>query len=342
MGTRRHEEGGFVTERPRERAVLAGVHLPLAWSGGLGGDADLPELGRLADTAGADVVGEIDQRRHRPAPGTFLGKGKLEELKEKVEETEATTVIFDNDLSPAQGSNLEKVLDVNVLDRTELILDIFANHASTRQARLQVELSEETVKSFRASSEQVRDRYESGVRPSLDLRLSLSNLEDAEALLQARRQQLDAAVRQLLQHPAARLAGDPAREPAHADTERIEPVVEIAEVLFRQQLGRRHDGHLTAAGDGLYGGSGRHHGFAGTDVALHQPHHGMRRRQIAQQLADHPLLTASAEGKELTLILTSDRGLCGPYNANVIRTAMNHLRSSESARSGRIELVSSP
>jgi GTP-binding protein HflX len=142
VGTRRSEEGGFSTAIPRERAVLAGVHLPLAWSGGLGGDADLPELAQLADTAGADVVGQVEQRRHRPAPSTFLGKGKLEELKEMVEEHEATLVIFDNDLSPAQGRNLEKALDVNVLDRTELILDIFANHASTRQARLQVELAQ--------------------------------------------------------------------------------------------------------------------------------------------------------------------------------------------------------
>ena len=142
MSTRRDEETGFSTEIPRERAVLAGVHLPIAWSGGLGGDADLPELARLADTAGADVVGQVEQRRARPAPRTFLGKGKLEELQELVEENEATLVVFDNDLSPAQGRNLEKVLDVNVLDRTELILDIFADHAKTRQARLQVELAQ--------------------------------------------------------------------------------------------------------------------------------------------------------------------------------------------------------
>jgi GTP-binding protein HflX len=142
MGTRRDEEIGFSTEIPRERAILAGVHLPFAWAGGLGGDADLPELARLADTAGADVVGRLEQRRHRPESRTFLGKGKLEELRELVEETEANLVIFDNDLSPAQGRNLEKVLEVNVLDRTELILDIFAKHASTRQARLQVELAQ--------------------------------------------------------------------------------------------------------------------------------------------------------------------------------------------------------
>ena len=142
MGTRQQATQGFDTERPRERAVLVGVHLPEAMSGGLGGDADLPELAQLADTAGADVVGFVEQRRHRPAPGTFLGKGKLLELQEAVEQTEATLVIFDNDLSPAQGRNLEKAVDVNVLDRTELILDIFAEHAQTKQARLQVELAQ--------------------------------------------------------------------------------------------------------------------------------------------------------------------------------------------------------
>ncbi|PID79151.1 GTPase HflX [bacterium DOLZORAL124_64_63] len=142
MGTRQDATQGFVREKPRDRAVIAGVNLPLAWEGGLGGDADLPELERLVDTAGADVVGRVEQNRHRPAPGTFLGKGKLEELQELVEESEANLVVFDNDLSPAQGKNLEKTLKVNVLDRTELILDIFATHASTRQARLQVELAQ--------------------------------------------------------------------------------------------------------------------------------------------------------------------------------------------------------
>lgn len=142
MGNRHDNAAGHSTEKPRERAVVVGVHLPLAWAGGLGGDADLPELKRLVDTAGADVVGELDQRRHRPSPPTFIGKGKLDELKELVEDSEATLVVFDNDLSPAQGRNLEKILDVNVLDRTELILDIFADHASTRQSRLQVELAQ--------------------------------------------------------------------------------------------------------------------------------------------------------------------------------------------------------
>jgi len=142
LSTRRDQQQGITTEQPRERAVVVGIHLPDAWAGGLGGEADLDELALLADTAGADVVGRLDQRRHRPAPRTFLGKGKLEELKELVADTEATVVILDNDLSPAQGRNIEAELDTKVLDRTELILDIFAAHARTRQARLQVELAQ--------------------------------------------------------------------------------------------------------------------------------------------------------------------------------------------------------
>ena len=142
MGTRQDEAAGFSTERPRERAIVVGVNLPDAWLGGRGGACDLPELAQLVDTAGADVVGRIEQTRPKPEPATFLGTGKLAELKELVEGTEATLVVFDNDLSPAQGRNLEKELNVNILDRTELILDIFAKHASTRQSRLQVELAQ--------------------------------------------------------------------------------------------------------------------------------------------------------------------------------------------------------
>jgi GTP-binding protein HflX len=142
LGTRQDEQAGFSTERPRERAIVVGVNLPDAWLGGKGGACDLPELAQLADTAGAEVVGRLEQTRPKPEPATFLGSGKLAELKEMVVGREATLVVFDNDLSPAQGRNLEKQLEVNVLDRTELILDIFAKHASTRQSRLQVELAQ--------------------------------------------------------------------------------------------------------------------------------------------------------------------------------------------------------
>ncbi|MCO6456274.1 MAG: GTPase HflX [Pirellulaceae bacterium] len=102
----------------------------------------LEELRGLAVTAGTQVVGGLIQRRDRPDAGTYLGKGKLEELKLLVEGESADVVIFDNDLSPGQTRNLEKELQVKVLDRTELILDIFASNARTYEARLAVELAQ--------------------------------------------------------------------------------------------------------------------------------------------------------------------------------------------------------
>ncbi len=102
----------------------------------------LEELAGLAETAGTEVVGGIVQRRERPVPATLMGKGRVEDLKLLVDQHEADVVIFDNDLSPAQTRNLEKALGVKVLDRTELILDIFATHAQTYEARLAVELAQ--------------------------------------------------------------------------------------------------------------------------------------------------------------------------------------------------------
>lgn len=102
----------------------------------------LAELEGLAETAGVEVRGHLTQRRQRPEAATYLGSGKVEELRRLVEMTEADVVIFDNDLGAAQVRNLEKALDVKVLDRTELILDIFANRAQTYQARLAVELAQ--------------------------------------------------------------------------------------------------------------------------------------------------------------------------------------------------------
>jgi len=129
-------------DAPHERAVLAGVHLPLSFDHGRGGPADLAELDRLVAAAGAEVVGQVHQQRMRPTAATYLGKGKVEELKELIAERDANLVVFDNELTPAQGRNLEKILEVNLLDRTELILDIFARRARTSQARLQVELAQ--------------------------------------------------------------------------------------------------------------------------------------------------------------------------------------------------------
>jgi len=128
----------------RERAILVGVHLPPNPDSPMGGEADTEELARLVDTAGGHTLAVIEQRLAKPNAATFMGKGKLEELKEAVITHDAELVVFDNDLAPNQGRNLQKAFgqEVRVLDRTELILDIFARHARTRQASLQVELAQ--------------------------------------------------------------------------------------------------------------------------------------------------------------------------------------------------------
>ena len=105
-------------------------------------DEHLLELERLADTAGAEVVGTLTQQLDRPHASTYLGKGKLEELGQLVEKTDASLVIFDDELSPAQGKNVEDALRRRVVDRAELILDIFATRARTSEARMQVELAQ--------------------------------------------------------------------------------------------------------------------------------------------------------------------------------------------------------
>lgn len=102
----------------------------------------LAEIEGLAKTAGTSVVGAITQRRDVPDSSTFLGKGKVGELRELVEEQDADVVIFDNDLTPAQTRNLEKAVKAKVIDRTELILDIFASNARTYEAKLAVELAQ--------------------------------------------------------------------------------------------------------------------------------------------------------------------------------------------------------
>lgn len=105
-------------------------------------DQVLDELKGLVKTAGVTVVGELVQMRAKPHPSTCLGKGKIEELKGLVEATGAELVIFDNNLSPAQGRELEREVDRVIVDRSELILDIFATHARTYEAKLQVELAQ--------------------------------------------------------------------------------------------------------------------------------------------------------------------------------------------------------
>jgi GTP-binding protein HflX len=121
-----------------EAAILVGVLLPDRRSE----IEPLEELEGLARTAGVRVVGQLVQRREAPDAATYLGKGKVDELKTYSEAKDADVVIFDNDLSPGQTRNLEKALNVKVIDRTELILDIFASRAQTHQARLAVELAQ--------------------------------------------------------------------------------------------------------------------------------------------------------------------------------------------------------
>ena len=105
-------------------------------------ERSLDELALLADTAGAIVADKLVQRRGTIHPATFLGKGKVEELKQLAEMRDAEVVIFDDDLTPAQVKNLEKMINRKVIDRSELILDIFARRARTRESRLQVELAQ--------------------------------------------------------------------------------------------------------------------------------------------------------------------------------------------------------
>ena len=124
-----------------EAALLVGVVLPQN-EARLTPEDPLDELRGLAATAGAEVVGELTQRRQIPDKTTYIGKGKVEELKGLVDARDADIVIFDNDLGSAQTRNLEQALGVKVLDRTELILDIFAGRAQTHESRLAVELAQ--------------------------------------------------------------------------------------------------------------------------------------------------------------------------------------------------------
>ena len=123
----------------RERIILVGVLFPDADAELL--DAELDELAELVRTAGADVVGRILQRRDAPDPATFLGSGKVEELHQQCLVLDVDTVVFDHDLSPAQQRNLERLLGRTAIDRTAVILDIFAQNARSPEGKAQVELA---------------------------------------------------------------------------------------------------------------------------------------------------------------------------------------------------------
>ena len=125
-------------KKETERVLLVGVSLADPEQT----DRSLDELSELAKTAGAKAVGKIIQSREQVHPGTYVGKGKIEEIKDLIWELEATGIICDDELTPVQMKNLQDVLDVKVMDRTLLILDIFAARASTSEGKIQVELAQ--------------------------------------------------------------------------------------------------------------------------------------------------------------------------------------------------------
>lgn len=124
----------------REKIVLVGVTIPPETVEETENSVD--ELALLIDTAGADEVGRIYQRRQAPDPPTYVGKGKAEELREVAVATDCDTVVFDNELTPAQQYNLEKLLGRTAIDRTAVILDIFAQNAHSQEGKAQVELAQ--------------------------------------------------------------------------------------------------------------------------------------------------------------------------------------------------------
>ena len=131
------------TKLPRERAFMVGATFP-DQENLLSIDDSLSELRLLASTDGLDIVGQATQHLDRPNPKTYLGSGKIEEIKSLVEEQAADMVLFDDELNPRHQRELEKIFgdDIQVVDRTALILDIFAQHANTREGSLQVELAQ--------------------------------------------------------------------------------------------------------------------------------------------------------------------------------------------------------
>jgi GTP-binding protein HflX len=130
----------YESEQPEETVLLVGSQV-----GRMGVDEvhdSLDELKQLCDTAGGRVLDSIICRISRPHPATFIGKGKAMEISDIVKAQAIKTVVFDDDLSPAQGRNLEKIIGTKIIDRTQLILDIFAQHARTREGRMQIQLAQ--------------------------------------------------------------------------------------------------------------------------------------------------------------------------------------------------------
>lgn len=143
-------EKTYETEEEKERVILVAVDADGAKRDTtLTADQSLDELQELAETAGAQTVGRLVQKRENIHPGTYIGKGKLDELKNLIWEKEADAIVCDDELSPAQIANLSDELQIKVIDRTVMILDIFAAHAVTSEGKLQVEMAQLRYRSSR-------------------------------------------------------------------------------------------------------------------------------------------------------------------------------------------------
>ncbi|MGB1397537.1 MAG: GTPase HflX, partial [Planctomycetota bacterium] len=129
-------------EVARDRAVVLKVIGPGDPSESVGDVDPIAEITALADTAGVDIVDSVLQKRPKPHTATYVGKGKLEELAHVAKEHEAHLILIDDPISPAQGRNIEEVTELRVVDRSELIMDIFARNARTHQAQIQIELAQ--------------------------------------------------------------------------------------------------------------------------------------------------------------------------------------------------------
>ena len=126
----------------REIAIVLKALMPGDPSLHVGSVDPVGEITALADTAGVRIAGQVIQKRNRPHPGTYVGKGKLQELAELAGQLQATLIIVDDPISPGQGRNIEELTEMRIVDRAELIMDIFARNARSHQAKLQVELAQ--------------------------------------------------------------------------------------------------------------------------------------------------------------------------------------------------------
>ncbi len=145
----------------REKALL--VQVVLGHRDRKEAEASLAELARLADTAGAKVVGRITQCRARPTPGLFIGEGKLADIQLACRESGAGVIIFDNELSAVQVNNLDLALGIKVIDRTEVILQIFARRAQSAEAKVQVELAQLQYLVGRVPVSRKQQRFQGGI-----------------------------------------------------------------------------------------------------------------------------------------------------------------------------------